>query len=102
VQDFLAFGKTYYSESGLNNRLAADGYALAQGVVYFLQIRGDNLTRENVMHRAANMHDVEYPLLPPSIKVSTPPTNYRGLNQMQLVKFDGVRWVPFGDIISER
>jgi hypothetical protein len=36
-----------------------------------------------------------------SIKVNTSPANYRGYNQMQLVKFDGTRWVPFGDIIGE-
>ena len=57
VQDFLAFRKVYYPESDLNNRLAADGYALAQGTVYLLQQCGDNLTRENVMHVAANSHE---------------------------------------------
>jgi branched-chain amino acid transport system substrate-binding protein len=102
VQDFLAFRKAYYPESDLNNRLAADGYALAQAIVYLLQQCGDNLTRENVMHVAANSHDVEYPLLLPGIRVNTSPTNYRGFNQMQLVKFDGVRWMHFGDVVSER
>ena len=37
----------------------------------------------------------------PRIKINTSPTNYRGYNQMQLVKFDGKRWVPFGEIIGE-
>jgi branched-chain amino acid transport system substrate-binding protein len=54
------------------------------------------------MHVAANSHDVEYPLLLPGIRVNTSPTNYRGFNQMQLVKFDGVRWMHFGDVVSER
>jgi ABC-type branched-subunit amino acid transport system substrate-binding protein len=102
VQDFLAFRKSYYPESDPNNRLAADGYALAQGMLYFLQKAGDNLTRENIMNQAASMHDVEFPLLIPGIKVSTSPTNYRGFNQMKLVKFDGTQWVPFGEVISER
>jgi ABC-type branched-subunit amino acid transport system substrate-binding protein len=102
VQDFLAFRKSYYPESDPNNRLAADGYALAQGMLYFLQKAGDNLTRENIMNQAASMHDVEFPLLIPGIKVSTSPTNYRGFNQMKLVKFDGKQWVPFGEVISER
>ena len=102
VQDFLAFRKSYYPESDPNNRLAADGYALAQGMLYYLQKAGDNLTRENIMNQAASMHDVEFPLLMPGIKVSTSPTNYRGFNQMQLVKFDGTQWVPFGEVVSER
>ena len=56
---------------------------------------------DNVMHEATNMHDVEFPLLLPGIKINTSPTNYRGYNQLQLMKFDGKRWVPFGGIISE-
>jgi branched-chain amino acid transport system substrate-binding protein len=102
VQDFLAFRKSYYPESDPNSRLAADGYALAQGMLYFLQKAGDNLTRENIMNQAANMRDVEFPLLMPGIKVSTNPTDYRGFNQMQLIKFDGRQWVPFGEVVSER
>ena len=47
------------------------------------------------------MHDVELPLLLPGIKINTSPTNYRGFNQMQLMKFDGKRWEQFGDIISD-
>jgi branched-chain amino acid transport system substrate-binding protein len=62
---------------------------------------GDNLTRENLMYVATHMHDVEFPMLLPGIKANTSPTNYRGFNQLQLEKFDGKRWVPFGDIIGE-
>ena len=54
------------------------------------------------MNQAVSMHDVEFPLLIPGIKVSTSATNYRGFNQMKLVKFDGTQWVPFGEVISER
>lgn len=71
-------------------------------MLYFLQKAGDNLTRENIMNQATSMHDVEFPLLIPGIKVSTSPTNYRGFNQMKLVKFDGTQWVPFGEVISEK
>ena len=61
----------------------------------------DNLTRDNVMYPATHMHDAEFPMLLPGIKINTTPTNYRGFNQMQLEKFDGKRWVLFGDIIGE-
>ncbi len=101
VQDYLAFMKSYYPDGDPNNSLAAAGYGLAQSIVYILEQCGDNLTRDNVMHTAANMHDVELPLLLPGIKLNTSPTNYRGFNQMRLVKFDGKRWVAFGDIISD-
>jgi branched-chain amino acid transport system substrate-binding protein len=70
-------------------------------MLHILEQCGDKLTRENLMHVATHMQDMELPLLLPGIKLNTNPTNYRGYNQMQLVKFDGKRWVPFGDIVGE-
>jgi hypothetical protein len=51
--------------------------------------------------QVTHLHDVEFPMLLPGIKVNTSPANYRGFNQLQLEKFDGKRWVPFGDVIGE-
>ncbi len=101
MQDYFSFMKKYYPDGDPHNGLAEAGYSLGQGVAYILEKCGDNLTRENVMYVATHMHDVAFPMLLPGIKVNTSPTNYRGYNQMQLVKFDGTRWVPFGDIIGE-
>jgi branched-chain amino acid transport system substrate-binding protein len=101
VQDYVAFMKTYFPDRIPSDLLASGGYGLAQGIVYLLEQCGDTLTRENVMYQATHMHNVEFPLLLPGIKVSTSPTNYRGFNQLQLEKFDGKRWVPFGEIIGE-
>ena len=101
VRDYLAFMKNYYPEGDPNNILAVTGYGQGQVMVYILEQCGNNLTRANVMHQAANMHEVEFPLLLPGVKINTSPTNYRGYNQMQLMKFDGKRWVQFGDIISD-
>jgi branched-chain amino acid transport system substrate-binding protein len=101
MRDYFAFMKNYYSDGDPMNALAVVGYGLAQVMVYILGQCGDNLTRENVMSQAANMRNVEFPMLLPGIRINTSPTNYRGYNQMQLVKFDGTRWLPVGDIISE-
>lgn len=101
MRDYLAFMKNYYPDGDPMNALNQVGYSLGQLMVYILGQCGDKLTRENVMHQAASMHNVEFPMLLPGIRINTSPTNYRGYNQMQLVKFDGTRWVPFGDIIGE-
>ena len=101
MQDYVAFMKSYYPDRPPSDLLAFGGYALSQTMIYILQQCGDNLTRENVMYQATHMQNVEFPLLLPGIKINTSPTNYRGYNQMQLVKFDGKRWVPFGEIIGE-
>ena len=101
MQDYVAFMKSYYPDRPPSDLLAFGGYALSQSMIYILEHCGDNLTRENVMYQATHMQNVEFPLLLPGIKINTSPTNYRGYNQMQLVKFDGKRWVPFGEIIGE-
>ena len=101
MQDYLAFMKSYIPGKDPSDLLISGGYSLAQIMLYILEQCGDNLTRDNVMYQATHMHDVEFPMLLPGVKVNTSPTNYRGFNQLQLEKFDGKRWVKFGEIIGE-
>ena len=101
MQDYLAFMKSYIPDRDPSDLLISSGYGLAQTMLYILERCSDNLTRDNVMYQATHMHEVEFPMLLPGIKVNTSPTNYRGFNQLQLQKFDGKRWAPFGKIIGE-
>jgi ABC-type branched-subunit amino acid transport system substrate-binding protein len=101
MQDYVAFMKSYYPDRPPSDLLAFGGYGLSQTMIYILEQCGDNLTRENLMYQATHMQNVEFPILLPGIKINTSPTNYRAYNQMQLVKFDGKRWVPFGEILGE-
>jgi branched-chain amino acid transport system substrate-binding protein len=75
-------------------------YAVSKAMLQVLKQCEGNFTRENIMKQAANLHDLELPTLLPSIKVNTSPTNYHPIRQMQLAKFDGIHWVPFGDVIT--
>jgi branched-chain amino acid transport system substrate-binding protein len=101
MQDYLAFMKSYMPDREPSDLLFSGGYSGAQIMLYILDRCGDNLTRDNVMYQATHMHNVEFPMLLPGIKVNTSPTNYRLFNQLQLEKFDGKRWAPFGEIIGE-
>ena len=69
-------------------------------MVAVLKACGDNLTRENVMKQAANIHDLMGPMGLPGITISTSPTDYAPIKQMQLEKFDGNTWELFGEVIS--
>jgi branched-chain amino acid transport system substrate-binding protein len=93
--------KAYFPDGDPSDSLAQSGYRLAQIMLHLLEQCGDKLTRENLMYMATHMTNVESPLLLPGIKLNTTSMNYLGYNQMQLVKFDGKRWVPFGDIVGE-
>ena len=59
---------------------------------------GNDLSRENILKQAQNLKNVEFPLLVPGIKVNTSPTDHAPIEQEQLAKFDGERWVTFGEI----
>ena len=61
---------------------------------------GDDLTRANVMKQAANLKDVEIPMLLPGIKVNTSPTDFYPIQSVRMSRFEGETWILFGDILS--
>ena len=76
-----------------------NGYNYAAAMVQVLKQAGHDLSRENIMRQATNIHDLALPMLLPGIKVNTSPTNYYPVQQMQLMRFDGKQWVRFGDLV---
>jgi branched-chain amino acid transport system substrate-binding protein len=76
------------------------GYASAVTLVQVLKQCGDELTRENVMRQAANLKDLEIPLLLPGIKLNTSPTNFRPIRSVRLAKMVDEHWVVFGDLLT--
>jgi branched-chain amino acid transport system substrate-binding protein len=99
-QDWLAWMKKYYPEGALDDQANAYAYNVAILVTHVLKQCGNDLSRENIMRQAANVKALELPLLLPGIKVNTSPTDFAPIEQEQLAKFDGERWVLFGDMID--
>jgi branched-chain amino acid transport system substrate-binding protein len=75
-------------------------YSEAATLVQVLKQCGNDLSRENIMRQAANLKDLELPGLLPGIKINTGPTNYRPIQQQQMVRWDGHGWIRFGDVIG--
>ena len=75
-------------------------YAVDLTMLKVLQQCGDDFSRENIMRQAANIKDYVDPMTLPGIKINTSPTNFHPIKAMQLMKWDGKTWVPFGDIIA--
>jgi hypothetical protein len=67
-------------------------------MVHVLTQCGDDLTRENLVRNITNIKNLELPLHLPGIKLNTSPTDYRLIRQMQLMRFDGKKWVLFGEL----
>jgi branched-chain amino acid transport system substrate-binding protein len=97
-KDWLAFMKKYYPEGNVAQLENVYGYNVAQGIVHVLKQSGSDLSRANVMKQAASIKDLSLPMLLPGIKVNTSPTDFYPIQQEQLAKFDGERWVLFGEI----
>ena len=63
---------------------------------------GDDLTRENVLKQATDLHNVEPDLLLPGFSLRTsPPADFRVHEQLQIVKFDGEHWQASVPIVTD-
>ena len=98
--DWVAWMKKYYPEGALDDVFNAYAYNVAIALVHVLKQCGNDLSRENVMRQAASLKNLELPLLLPGIKLNTSPTDHAPIEQAQLAKFDGERWVLFGEIFD--
>ena len=99
-QDWVAWMKKYYPDGGLDDQGNAYGYSAAQTLVQVLKQCGNDLSRENIMKQAANLKNFELPMMLPGIKVNTSPTDFAPIEQERLAKFDGERWVLFGELFD--
>ena len=76
------------------------GFGAAPTMVQVLKQCGNDLSRDNIMKQAANLKDLELPMLLPGMKINTSPTNYSPIRQMQLARFDGASWQLFGELLT--
>jgi hypothetical protein len=71
---------------------------MAQTMVQVLMQCGDNLARENVMKQAANLKDFRTYNFLPGITISTSPTDFAPVEQLQSRRFKGEKWVKNGSV----
>ena len=96
MNDYFAFLKKYAPDVGMDESLGTNGYAVAQLITQVLKQAGDNLTRENVMKQAASLKNFQVPMAIPGILANTGPDDFAPFKTMQLVRFDGKTWAPYG------
>jgi branched-chain amino acid transport system substrate-binding protein len=97
---WLGFMDKWYPEGDKKDLNNTYGPSAAATVVQVLKQCGDELTRENVMKQAANLHDFTVPMLLPGVKINTSPTDFAPVKQVQMARFDGERWRLFGPLLS--
>jgi branched-chain amino acid transport system substrate-binding protein len=99
-KEWAAFATKYMSPTDVREGLAAYGFTAAATMVHVLEQCGGDLSRENILRQALAIKDLELPMLSPGIKINTAPDNYFLIRQLQLARFNGEMWEPFGELIS--
>lgn len=102
VKSYFAFMKQYMPTADLSNSNYAAGYHYATLLMTVLNACKDDVSRDNILKQAASLKEVKLPLLLPGMSVSTGPDDYLPFQQLQLRRFNGKSWVPFGDILDDR
>jgi ABC-type branched-subunit amino acid transport system substrate-binding protein len=98
-KDWLAFMRKYQPNGDLSDGSNVYGYSVTQTLAVMLKQCGEDLSRDNLIHQAANL-DIALPMLHRGIRFHTTPTDYYGMKKMRLQRFDGKAWVPFGEPIG--
>jgi branched-chain amino acid transport system substrate-binding protein len=91
----------YYPEGDTTDYLNVYGYVSAQILVQVLLQAGDELTRENVMRKAARLDRFAPAMMLPGVTVTTDDDDFAPFESLQLMRFDGKSWVRFGEVIGQ-
>jgi len=99
-KDWSSFMDKYLPGADKSDGGYIAGSQLAATLVQVLKQCGDELTRENVVKQAANLHDFTVPMLLPGITINTSPTDFAPLKQVQMARFEGEHWESFGPLLA--
>jgi ABC-type branched-subunit amino acid transport system substrate-binding protein len=98
-RDYAETIRRYYPGGDPADNFNVNGYTIAQAMVQVLRQAGDQLTRANVMAIAAHLN-LPLPMLAPGIQVHTRPDDFHPVSQLQLTRFVGQRFEPFGPLVE--
>jgi hypothetical protein len=90
------------SAANLKNGYYVAGMASAFTMVDTLKKAGKQLTRQTLLKASANLNEANNPFLLPGIVVKTGPNDRFPVEQMQLERWNGTRWVRFGGLVTAK
>ena len=98
---WLAWMQKYYPKGDVNNSSNAAVWATCAAISHVLKSAGDDLSRENILKQMTSLREFAAPMLLPGISMTVTPDNYNIFRKIQLLRFDGKRWVPLGKPVGE-
>jgi len=100
MNEWRAFMKEYMPDADIADANYAFSYGIGVTTMQMLKQCDSNFSRENILKQATNLQDLQIPTLLPGVVVSTSPTNYHPIRQLQLQRWNGTRWERFGSVIE--
>jgi branched-chain amino acid transport system substrate-binding protein len=101
VAAWNAWMDKYLPDGDRTNMINVNAWIFGAIMVQVLTQCGDDLSRDNILRQASNLHGFRAPMMLPGITVDTSPRDRRVIKQLQLERFDGTRWVTFGGVLGD-
>jgi branched-chain amino acid transport system substrate-binding protein len=98
--DWRGFMGKFYQDGNVNDASNVYGYITAQLMAQVIKQCNGNFSRDNIKKQAESLKDWKSGLLLPGIVVNTSPTDHGPIDQAQLAKWDGKKWVLFGEVLG--
>ncbi len=98
---YLAWMQKYLPKADINNSSFASVYATCAAMTQVLKAAGEDLGRENILRQMTQLKDFSAPMLLPGVTMGMSADNYNLFRKIQILRFDGKRWVPQGKPVGE-
>jgi ABC-type branched-subunit amino acid transport system substrate-binding protein len=100
IEAYRAFFAKYLAGSDITNTSYLTGYQQGMVLEQILKQCGDDVSRGNVIRQAKSLKDIALSTALPGIRINTSERNNMIWTQLQLQRWTGSRWEPFGDILD--
>jgi len=100
MNQWRAFMAKYMPDADLTDGGPVSAYGVTMSLWQVLKQCDTDFSRANIMRQAADLREVEIPVLLPGIKLNTSATNFHPIRQMQLTRFTGQHFELFGKVLD--
>jgi branched-chain amino acid transport system substrate-binding protein len=101
MQHFRAFMAKYYPEADRSESGPLVAFNMSSALVEVIRRCGGDLTHERIMRVATDL-DLDIEAYIPGVRIKTSPTDFRPIEQLQMMRFTGERWEWFGPLLDGR
>ena len=100
MKTFRSFVDKYMPGIDISDNNYLFGYTQGTLLEQLLKQCGNDLSRENIIRQAKNLHDIQLPLVLPGIKINTSGKVNTDYTQMRLQRWTGTHWDMFSEVLD--